>query len=694
MRELGLMGKGAKEKRVPDELFEADRESVAEFVSGYLDADAHVNRCAGGSVEFYSVSEGLLRDVMHLLLRLGVVAVLSPKRGKYLGEDHWSWRLTVRGKDILTLRDCVKPRGARHQALGDLAEDQRQKGPCSGPAVDRFSREAWGLVEHSEDWFRRNGFPRPAKAYEPTREKLSRIAVAEKNAELKSLVEGDVLWDEIVEIEAVGERETWSIMVPGLCNYLADDVVNHNTFFFDFAYPIWKVYYGPRTNGFIFSATKDQAERILIDIKEELESNPKLQWLVPEKKRIWSNSHIQLANGAHIYARGFGTRVRGAHPHWIVVDDGLNDETAYSETVRNKQIDYFFSAITNMIRPGGQIIVVGTPFHQADLYAELRENPEYEYRQYQAILDEDSHQVLWPERYSWDRLMARKAEIGSIRFNREFQCVPIADEMSLFPSYLFIGDPIEQPSIKLGMPLAYWLEHVGITGVYTGVDFAVSASVRADFTVIWTMGTDRFGNRWIMDIQRGHGLPYQQQLSMINSVGRLYKPGLIYCEANQAQRIFGDELIRTTDLPIKLFITGAAKNTLDKGVPSLRVLFENRKFRIPRGDERSVVLTDMWKEEMHNITFLEGKVQTVGSHDDMAMATWLCDQACRMGGFTFTFGDEEEYSPEKLNEMSLDQLIGVDGPAGESDGDHEEGKASGNLYDDSFIVQPIPFIPR
>lgn len=486
------------------------------------------------------------------------------------------------------------------------------------------------------------------------------------------------------------------------------------TFFFDFAYPIWKVFYGPRSKGFIFSSTKPQAERILMDIIEELESNPKLKWLVPEKKKIWSNSHIQLANGAHIYARGFGTRVRGGHPQWIVVDDGLNDETAYSDVVRKKQNDYFFAAISNMITPGGQIIVVGTPFHQDDLYAHLKKNSEYEFRQCQAVVDKAGEQALWPERYSWDLLMAKQREIGSIKFQREFQCVPIADEMSLFPSYLFIGEPVEQFTLKLGMPLEYWTKHVGITGVYTGVDFAMSASVRADYTVIWTMGVDKYGNRWLMDIVRGHGLPYQQQLSLINSVGRRYKPGLIYCEANQAQRIFGDELIRTTDLPIKLFITGAAKNTLDKGVPSLRVLFENRKLRIPRGDERSVVLTDMWIEEMHNITFLDGKVQSVAGHDDMAMACWLCDQACRMGGFSFTFGDEEEYAPDELRKLTLDQLIGVDGTDDEGDG---EGDGNGNgdtegigqvlgnlyedalyedepnhdtsLYDETFIIQPI-----
>ncbi len=390
------------------------------------------------------------------------------------------------------------------------------------------------------------------------------------------------------------------------------------TYYFDFAYPIWKAFFGPRTKGFIFSSTQPQAERILEDIKQELTSNPKLRWLVPERPDIWTKSTIRLTNGCTIYARSFGTRVRGAHPHWIVVDDGLNDETAYSEVIRDKQINYFYTAITNMIVPGGQIIVVGTPFSADDLYADLAENEEYEFRRYQAW-DEKNNRALWPERYSLELLMARKREIGPIRFNREFQTVPIADDMSLFPSYLFLGNPVEQMSVTLGMPLAFWLK-AGIVGTFMGVDFAISSEQAADFFVAWVQGLDRWGNRWILEIDRGKGLSYSDQLSRINALGRKYQCGLIYLEANQMQRIFGDQLIRDTDLPIKQFVTGAQKNTLDKGVPSLRVLLENRKFRIPRGDARSIEMTDIWKTEMHSFTFHQGKLKSVGTHDDTVMA--------------------------------------------------------------------------
>jgi hypothetical protein len=439
------------------------------------------------------------------------------------------------------------------------------------------------------------------------------------------------------------------------------------TYFFDFAFPIWQILRQPWGSGFIFSATQPQAERILGDIKYEIETNPKLQWLLPSRKDRWSSTSIRMSNGHRIFARGFGTKVRGAHPDWIVCDDVLNDETMYSETVRQKQIDYFYTAITNMIVPSGQIVVVGTPFHQGDLYASLRENTEYHFEKYQALDAEGK--ALWPDRYNEELLKRRKAEIGAIRFTREFLCEPIADDMSLFPQSLFRGEPIEQMALTLGLPKEYW-DRLGVR-IFIGVDFAMSSSVQADYTVIFIMGLDKFGNRWVIDIIREKGLPYQEQLSLINGVGRKYDPALIFLESNQMQRIFGDELIRLTDLPIKEFITGVQKNSLDKGVPSLRVLLENKKFRIPRGDKRSVELTETWISEMRSFTWSEGKLQSVGGHDDTVMACWICDQAVRHGGFEFSFGEEyKALSPSEMAEL-MKELTGEE-PAKKNKGNGKD----------------------
>lgn len=484
-------------------------------------------------------------------------------------------------------------------------------------------------------------------------------------------------------------HEEWDDLVVNYDRLMVEAPRDHGkTFFFDFAYPLWKIVTQPGGSGFIFSNTEEQAKRILADIKSELENNPRLRHLVPSKKsgNRWSALSIQCTNGHRIYARGFGTKVRGAHPNWIVVDDGLNDETAYSELIRKKQIEYFYSAITNMIVPGGQIIVVGTPFHSADLYADLAQNSEYEFRRYQALRGKKEI-PLWRDRYSKKALLKKRKEIGSIRFVREFQCEPIADDMSLFPRYLFVGEPVEQPTLTLGMPRKFW-EEMGVT-IFMAADFALSSTVEADWTVVWVMGLDKWGNRWIIDIARGKGLGYQDQLSKLNELGRKYQPALVFLEANQAQRIFGDELIRTTDLPVKLFTTSAQnKHALDKGVPSLRVLLENKKFRIPRGDERSVELTNIWRDEMRSFTWVEGKLQSVGTHDDTVMACWICDQAIRAGGFSFDFG--EDYEPQTMEAMIRElteehgqEIEGdvVSSPSEDVGGVTPTG-ASGNLIDD------------
>jgi hypothetical protein len=260
------------------------------------------------------------------------------------------------------------------------------------------------------------------------------------------------------------------------------------------------------------------------------------------------------------------------------------------------------------------IVSHNTPFSARDLYGDLAHNPKYTFRRYPAW-NAETKRALWPERYDAARLESKRQEIGNIRFQREFLCQPVGDSSSLFPLEFFQGSPVEVFAAKLGLPWQWW-ENIGVTQRFMGVDFAMSTNIGADYSVIWVMGMDKAGNRWVIDILRERGLGFQAQLSKINAAARRYNPQLIFVESNQMQRIFGDELIRTTDLPVRQCHTGDNKNSLEKGIPSLRVLLETRKLRIPRGDQYSIEMTDIWINEMRNHTFVNGKVQTVGEHDD------------------------------------------------------------------------------
>ena len=478
-------------------------------------------------------------------------------------------------------------------------------------------------------------------------------------------------------------HQEWAELVNAherLCLLAARD--HGKSHMFTLAYPLWMAEKYPGEYGFIFSASQPQAEKILLKLIDEVESNPRLAHLRPKvggKSKKWSAQCAQFANGFTIYARGYGTKVRGAHPICIIVDDGLNDETAYSERVRTKDIDYFEAAITNMIIPGGQIVVIGTPMHKNDLYGKLLNNEEYVSARYPAIFAKDHPRggtPLWPERYDLESLERRKREIGSIKFAREFLCQIITDDSSLFPRGLFQGDEVERRNATLGMPLKFW-KRSGIRDVFMGVDFGLAATTGADHTVIWVVGLDPLGNRWILDIHREHGLSYGAQKSLINKVARYYQPGLIVVESNQAQRIFGEELRRETDLPIHLFQTGAGVNSLTDGIPSLRILLENEKFRIPRGDQRSIEMTDIWIDEMTAMTLHNGKLLSVGDHDDTVSACYLAERAIVKGSFTFHFGEE----PEDLE--AYDEMIRLTDATGPEDDPQW-------LDEDAFVVGAEP----
>lgn len=402
------------------------------------------------------------------------------------------------------------------------------------------------------------------------------------------------------------------------------------SYMFSMAYPLWMAWKNPNRYGLIFSATDEQARRILGDIKTELETNPRLSFLMHAKPKKWNESEIHLANGHVIYAKSFGTKIRGNHPCWCVADDVLNDETIGSESIRRKQNDYFFSAIVGMMHINDPLIVIGTPFTSNDLYGEIQKRQGFHFQKFAAIQRnaDGVEESLWPERFTLANLhYIRDQLIGNIRFTREFLCVPVADEMSLFPTHLWKGDPVEQYQLKLGMPREFWV-NAGME-LYVGVDFAISSNIGADHTVIMVLALDKYGNRWIVDIRRFHGMPYKQQKSEIIKVGREYDPEIMVLESNQMQRIWGDELIADTDLPIYQHTTNVEKHSLAKGIPSIRMLLDNKKYRIPRGDEHSVRMTELLIAEMAGFTFDKGKVVSVSEHDDCGMSLMMAEIGIR-----------------------------------------------------------------
>ncbi len=420
------------------------------------------------------------------------------------------------------------------------------------------------------------------------------------------------------------------------------------SYYWSNAYLVWKMYryqkyLGPKSRkdlalskrGYLFSFSQQQAVDLLDIVKSTIEENDDLRHrLFPGKGDGWAKTDITCKNGARITTKGFGSSVRGAHPGYIVVDDGLKDNVIYSSVQRKKSIDYFHAVIMNMIVPKGQVIVVGTPFHSNDLYGDLKSKKGWHVREYPAIFPDGK--ILWRERWNFQDLLDKRETQGNLIFSRENLVKPVTNESTIFPDEVIRRAYVGMDSYKFVNSRDAFNRK--FDRVVTSVDFSISSSVGADYTVMITSGVDEDDNIWLMNLTRFKGKKFAEQLGMMKQINQAFQPDIMLLENNVFQQIFVQEGERY-GLPVQGHTTGTNKYDLKAGLPGLAILFERGKIKIPRGDQKSIDISDSLASELSSVTWTEKGLEGVGEHDDQAMSLWLNSIAAKKisTGFSFKF---------------------------------------------------------
>jgi hypothetical protein len=435
-----------------------------------------------------------------------------------------------------------------------------------------------------------------------------------------------------------------------LCINAARD--HGKSFYFSNAYAAWQLYrYSPPKNqafsrrptksnsnrGFLFSFSLQQAVDLIEILKGTIESTDVLrERLMPTnaKDGAWASTNIVCKNGARLTGKGFGSSVRGAHPYWIVVDDGLKDNVIYSQLQRQKSIDYFHSVIMNMLVPGGQIIVVGTPFHAQDLYGDLKSKKGWFVIEYPAIFPDG--RILWPQRWSFKDLMDKKNTQGNIIFSRENLCRPIVSDSSIFPLEILKRSLVRMENYTLVRNRDDFPKKFG--KVVCGCDFSISSAVGADYYCYSTFGVDEDNGMWLLDLQIGKGRTYDEQLQILKGINVRFRPDVMVFESNVFQQIFTEGATKY-GMPVVPHNTGTEKNDLSKGWCAIATAFERSMFHIPIGDKMSQDIKDMIFEQLSSVAFTDKGLQSVGSHDDICSSFWLAMLGRNISttGFKFSF---------------------------------------------------------
>jgi replicative DNA helicase len=241
LKSLGIFGQRSHEKRLPVEALRLARRQVALLLAHLWATDGCISLRRAGSkgaprVYFSTCSLGLARDVMSLLLRLGIVArlrtTLQPGARPVYGVD-------VSGAgDQRRFLDEVQAFGPRVAQAMRLRE--HLQGIVGNTNTDTLPREVFAEVKSAMG---RQGVTQRAMAaaggtsyggnahfnFAPSRETMKSYARLLDDPQLARWAASDLYWDRVVAIDAAGEEEVFDLTVPGPACWLADGIVSHNS---------------------------------------------------------------------------------------------------------------------------------------------------------------------------------------------------------------------------------------------------------------------------------------------------------------------------------------------------------------------------------------------------------------------------------------------------------------------------------
>jgi phage terminase large subunit-like protein len=173
--------------------------------------------------------------------------------------------------------------------------------------------------------------------------------------------------------------------------------------------------------------------------------------------------------GPSVAALGIGVRSTGSRADLIVCDD-IVDVTALRSAAERARVKQFFREnLINLLEPDGRLWYVFTPWHRDDLGAELVAAGGFAH--FRRAVGPDLEPV-WPEHWSRERLVARRAEVGPAAFARGYRLICAADDdAAIRPDWLHV-----------------WTAPAPLIRTLMAVDPAASTAARADRTAVVVLG--------------------------------------------------------------------------------------------------------------------------------------------------------------------------------------------------------------
>ena len=368
------------------------------------------------------------------------------------------------------------------------------------------------------------------------------------------------------------------------------------------AYGLYRLLAEPELRLLIASNTGAQAEGFLREIRRHLEQNPHiLRAAGALAGRPWNERELALASRLlaakepSATALGVLGPVISRHYDLIVLDDVVDEEAARSALGRRRLLTWYYKELLPTLEPGGELHVIGTRYHQDDLYGRLLRAgaPSLVER---AIIEEDGRErALWEEKFPLEVLRRKREEAGPAIFDSQYQNDVAALSGRVFrPEWLEVAAP---PACGRK---------------FQGVDLAIGREDHNDWFAVVTLGEEA-GRYWVLSAFRAR-LSFEEQFRAVRALflaaDRMESPVVaVGIEANAYQEALCQRLRAETALPVVSVV-----QTRDKVARAMRLtgLLQSGRLRLAErgGEAASELLAEL-------LSFPEGE------HDDLVDALEL-----------------------------------------------------------------------
>ena len=250
-------GSGASRKSIPNFTFFAPREFIKGMLSGLFSGDGYYvnsrptarNRTKGNlKLGLTTVSKTLSSGLMELLASLGIFNTIRRKIYTYKDQEKTCYEITVKGKHAKNFMKEIKLIGKKPKIQRVSSKDSHDVMPCVDLLYDIVKdlgyskrlredskkRRAFAAMMRTVRNRKKLGRRRLQRIYEKLKKeclKKEKKETMKKLDKLKKILDSNVVWDQIKNIEEVSSNEdyVYDLSIDGNENFSVNNTLVHNS---------------------------------------------------------------------------------------------------------------------------------------------------------------------------------------------------------------------------------------------------------------------------------------------------------------------------------------------------------------------------------------------------------------------------------------------------------------------------------